>query len=112
MHRAALLGSALALLACEGTLLEPSGARAGGGGAPGAGAGSGAGTGAGGAGATGGGSSVPMDCKTPSLAAAPSAMRRLTPDEYTNTARDLLGSAQASPRLEAAAGDIIAALEV
>ena len=100
-----LFGSILALAACHGTLLEPSG------GGDGTGPGTGSGPG-GGSGAASGNGQKPMACASGQITASPSRMRRLSPDEYLNTARDLLATADATPRLEAPVGDIIAALEV
>jgi hypothetical protein len=39
-------------------------------------------------------------------------LRRLSPEEYAHTARDLLAAPQAAPKLEEAAGETITALEV
>ena len=102
-----LFASVLALAACHGTLLEP------GGGASGSGAGTGApGRDPGGGSGAAPGGQKPMACTSGGVSASPSRMRRLLPEEYVNTARDLLASGAATPRLEAPVGDIIGALEV
>src|SRR5687767_12088347 len=105
--RTLLFAAVIALAACHGTLLEP------GGGENGTGTGTGPGsTPGGGSGAAAGSGQKPMACTSGEVSASPSHMRRLSPDEYVNTARDLLATGDASPRLEAPVGDIIAALEV
>jgi hypothetical protein len=101
-----LFGSVLALAACHGTLLEPGGEGDGPASGPGGGAGGGSGA------TSGGGGQKPLSCTSGQISASPPKMRRLLPDEYVNTARDLLETGNASPRLEAPVGDIIAALEV
>jgi hypothetical protein len=105
--RAVVFASLLVVAACQGTLLEPGGGENGTG--PGSGPGSGTG---GGSGAAPGNGQKPMACSSGEISASPSIMRRLSPDEYVSTARDLLATGNASPRLEAPVGDIIAALEV
>jgi hypothetical protein len=103
--RTLVFASVLAVAACHGTLLEPGGDANGSGTGPGSASGAGGGSGA----APG---QKPMSCTAGEVTASPSRLRRLTPDEYVNTARDLLATGDASPRLEAPVGDIIAALEV
>ena len=103
--RTLVFASVLALAACQGTLLEPGGDANGSGTGPGSTSGAGGGSGA----APG---QKPMSCTSGEVTASPSRLRRLMPDEYVNTARDLLATGDASPRLEAPVGDIIAALEV
>jgi hypothetical protein len=46
------------------------------------------------------------------IPAAPAFLRRLSPDEYVNTARDLLSQPMAAPRIEPPVGNVITALEV
>lgn len=55
---------------------------------------------------------TPEQCAQVGVAAAPSKMRRLEPDEYVNTARALLADSSLAPKLEPQAGDIVSALEV
>lgn len=55
---------------------------------------------------------TPEQCAQVGVAAAPSKMRRLQPDEYANTARALLADETLQPKLEPQAGDIVSALEV
>ncbi|HET9957954.1 MAG TPA: DUF1592 domain-containing protein [Polyangiaceae bacterium] len=50
-------------------------------------------------------------CEPGEISAAPAKLRRLTPEEYANTARDLVGE-KAKPELEQPVGDVIGALEV
>lgn len=56
--------------------------------------------------------SSPEACAAGALAAGPAKLRRLSPDEYANTARALLADPQLKPHLEPQAGEIITALEV
>ncbi|MFZ5891945.1 MAG: DUF1592 domain-containing protein [Myxococcota bacterium] len=77
--------------------------------------GGGGGTASGGATPTGGGTASSeggaSTCVPGAINAAPAKLRRLTPEEYANTAKDLLGD-RAKPALEEPAGDVIGALEV
>jgi hypothetical protein len=51
-------------------------------------------------------------CQAAGMAASPARLRRLTPEEHTNTVRDLLAAPKAAPQYEAAVGDVVTELEV
>src|SRR6185369_899591 len=53
-----------------------------------------------------------LTCTGGKIPASPVALHRLSPEEYANTARDLLVSPTANPKLEAPTGDVITELEV
>lgn len=122
-----VVGVVLALGAgCEGRIdgsiaddVDPDGPRgsaASGGDGDGAGSGGagrgGSGAGSGGASGGGAGASGSSACDPSVVAAGPAELRRLTPDEYANTARALLDDASLEPHLEAQVGAIITAHEV
>jgi len=100
--------------AVEGDGPDGSGAiAANGGGGDGAGNGGGGAGGDGAAAGSGGGAgNGPVSCDDGLIAAGPSRLRRLQPDEYANTARALLDDPSVEPHLEAQLGEIITAHEV
>src|SRR5260221_5459809 len=53
-----------------------------------------------------------LTCPGGKIPASPVAMHRLSPEEYANTARDLLVAPTANPKLEPPTGDVITELEV
>jgi hypothetical protein len=110
---------ALALVAtlagCTGVIGEPGtrGGQAQTSGGQDVGPGSGTVTGGSGTGGAGGGGSIgDPSCAAKTIVASPSRLRRLSPEEYTNTVRDLLAAPAAAPKLEPPQGDVVTELEV